>query len=72
MSDAQSEGRGMKDDNFTYKLIIALMFISWMIGALIGANLQKGIEQREAVMKGHAEWIADQSGDAVFKWKEAK
>jgi hypothetical protein len=28
--------------------------------------------QQEAVLKGHAEWVADANGKAVFKWKECK
>jgi hypothetical protein len=27
---------------------------------------------KEAVIKGHAEWVADANGKAVFKWKECK
>jgi len=34
----------------------------------------KGIDnqQQEAVIKGHAEWVANANGKAVFKWKECK
>jgi hypothetical protein len=28
--------------------------------------------QQEAVLKGHAEWVADTSGKPQFKWKECK
>ena len=28
--------------------------------------------KREAVREGHAEWVADASGMAQFKWKEVK
>jgi hypothetical protein len=28
--------------------------------------------QQEAVIKGHAEWVADTIGKPQFKWKECK
>jgi hypothetical protein len=28
--------------------------------------------QQEAVIKGHAEWVADTNGKPQFKWKECK
>ena len=45
--------------------------------ALVFSNLfvfSRGIEnlQREAVLKGHAEWVADKNGSPQFKWKECK
>jgi hypothetical protein len=28
--------------------------------------------QQEAILKGHAEWVADTNGKPQFKWKECK
>jgi hypothetical protein len=43
-----------------------------MFSNLIGFS--RGIEnlQREAILNGHAEWVADTNGKPQFKWKEAK
>jgi hypothetical protein len=46
--------------------LVAAACILW--GGHTGARQVK----EHAVIKGHAEWVADQSGRAVFKWKEAK
>jgi hypothetical protein len=52
--------------------IVVSVIISGLASNRIG--FVGGIDkvQQEAVLKGHAEWVADQSGKPVFKWKEAK
>jgi hypothetical protein len=52
--------------------IVVSVIISGLASNRIG--FVGGIDkvQQEAVIKGHAEWVADQSGKPVFKWKEAK
>lgn len=42
------------------------------IGLIVGGARGKQQIKEEAVLKGHAEWAFDQSGQAVFKWKEIK
>jgi len=49
-------------------LILFVCVISNLIGFISGIDK---VEQ-EAVIKGHAEWVADQSGKPAFKWKECK
>ncbi len=41
---------------------------------LITTVFNEGVDKmkQEAVINGHAEWMSDQSGKAVFKWKECK
>ena len=48
--------------------IIIGCFASNRIGVVVGIDK---VEQ-EAVLKGHAEWVADASGKPQFKWKECK
>jgi hypothetical protein len=42
------------------------------VSNLSGINAGIDKVQQEAVIKGHAEWVADANGKAVFKWKECK
>jgi hypothetical protein len=49
-------------------LVLVLSTISKTRGINDGINQV----QQEAVLKGHAEWVADQSGKPQFKWKECK
>lgn len=62
----------MSDKNWAVMPCILLILFASIISNLFG--FIRGIEnlQREAVLKGHAEWVADQSGKPQFKWKEAK
>jgi len=56
------------------------LIIPIVVGVLIGcfASNRFGVEmgvdkvQQEAVIKGHAEWVADTNGKPQFKWKECK
>ena len=51
-------------------------FLCILLGAVIGGLFAggTGVSQmkQEAVREGHAEWVADASGSAQFKWKECK
>jgi hypothetical protein len=42
------------------------------VSNLCGINTGIDKVQQEAVLKGHAEWVADQTGKPQFKWKECK
>ena len=52
--------------------IVVSVTIGCFASGLIG--LVGGIDkvQQEAVIKGHAEWVADTNGKHQFKWKECK
>jgi hypothetical protein len=56
-------------------LIISIV-VSVIIGCCASTRIGfvGGIDkvQQEAVLKGHAEWVADTNGKPQFKWKEAK
>jgi hypothetical protein len=56
-------------DSFVlFWLILLGLFIAFFTGFYLGETRM----QKEAVVKGHAEWVADANGKAVFKWKECK
>jgi hypothetical protein len=51
---------------------VVLVLFAFTVSNLCGINTGIDKVQQEAVLKGHAEWVADQSGKPVFKWKECK
>lgn len=58
-----------QDDAMPYFLCIILgIIIGGSLGGCTGVSQMK----QAAVRQGHAEWVADASGMAQFKWKECK
>jgi hypothetical protein len=51
--------------------ILFIVFLCVLLN-LVGFNRGIDKQQQEAVLKGHAEWVSDQSGKPQFKWKECK
>ena len=62
----------MKDNPPLVTAIVFSVIFSVLASNRIG--FVGGIDkvQQEAVLKGHAEWVADTSGKPQFKWKECK
>jgi hypothetical protein len=62
----------MRDNSPLIISIVVSVIIAFLASNRIG--FIEGIDkvQQEAVLKGHAEWVADANGKAVFKWKECK
>jgi hypothetical protein len=62
----------MSDKYWLVLPVLLLVLVLSTISKTRGFN--DGIDnmQKEAVLKGHAEWVADTNGKAVFKWKECK
>jgi hypothetical protein len=62
----------MKDNPPIVIAIVVSVIISGLASNRIG--FVDGIDkvQQEAVLKGHAEWVADANGKPQFKWKECK
>jgi hypothetical protein len=62
----------MKDNPPIIIAIVVSVVISGLASNRIGfvGGIDKA--QQEAVLKGHAEWVADTSGKPQFKWKERK
>ncbi len=55
---------------------VMLCFMCVMFGLVIGGLFGQisGVShmKHEAILEGHAEWVADASGKPQFKWKECK
>ena len=58
----------MRDDT----LQCLLMLAAFILGALFGTITTANVWKKEVVVSHHAEWVADSTGEAQFKWKEAK
>ena len=54
-------------------IILCIIFVIFACMLyLCGFNIGIDKAQQEAVLKGHAEWVADTNGKPQFKWKECK
>jgi hypothetical protein len=53
------------------QLVVALV-ICVAAATLFGLVRGETLMCEEAVLKGHAEWVADKEGKPQFKWKECK
>jgi len=64
-------GGKVKDGGIIIAIVVSVI-ISGLASNRIG--FVGGIDkvEQEAVLKGHAEWVADTSGKPQFKWKECK
>jgi hypothetical protein len=62
----------MRDNPPLIISIVVSVIIAFLASNRIG--FVEGIDktQQEAVIKGHAEWVADTNGKPQFKWKECK
>lgn len=65
----------------TLELTIGILIVSLIYYPLYRAfsnddgrvrSVAREMMEREAVIAGHAEWVADTNGRPQFKWKEAK
>ena len=57
--------------------IVVFLFVAWTVAISIiwlseGRNIGYKACQKEAVLKGAAEYVVDESGNPVFQWKESK
>lgn len=68
-SQVQEGGEMKQEDVMPCFLCIILGII---IGSLAGGCAGVSQMKQESVRQGHAEWVADASGMAQFKWKECK
>jgi hypothetical protein len=62
----------MKDNSPIIISIVVSVVISGLASNRIGFVVGIDKVQQEAVVKGHAEWVADKEGKPQFKWKECK
>ena len=73
MAPVRGDGGGEMKDATPVIICGTIVFLFvCVISNLIGFS--DGIDKikLEAVLKGHAEWVADTSGKPQFKWKECK
>jgi len=65
----------VSDKHWQYSLVIpcTLLFVVLVTMCLI-RGFDNGTDQmqQQAVLAGHAEWVADTNGKPQFKWKECK
>ena len=72
MAPVRSDGGiEMRDDTLA-KLTGAVAVSALIIGILLGFTKGDTVLREEAILKGHAEWVADTNGKPQFKWKECK
>ena len=60
----------MKSDDIVPCFLFCIVGIT--LGAFAGQFFGRSQMKHEAVLEGHAEWVANASGAAQFKWKECK
>jgi hypothetical protein len=53
-------------------VILAVIALCIAVVGSFGKFLGASRVCEEAVLKGHAEWVADANGKPQFKWKECK
>jgi|688.fasta_scaffold338273_3 hypothetical protein len=57
----------------TALILTPIAFLAaFVIGIAMGGDKREQYIRMEAVRSGHAEWIADSKGQAIFKWKDLK
>jgi len=66
-----------ESEEFLKTFIAVTLFVAWtvvisIIFYIAGCNDQTKRAQKEAVLKGAAEYVVDESGNPVFQWKENK
>jgi len=61
-----------ESDGFQTKVVLVVIIFCIAIFGTYGRHRGETDVREEAVLKGHAEWVADQSGKPQFKWKEVK
>jgi len=62
----------MKESGLLIIPCVVLGIFACTVSNLSGINFGIDKVQQEAVIKGHAEWVADTNGKPQFKWKECK
>jgi hypothetical protein len=62
----------MSDKYWLVLPVLLLVLVLSTISKTRGIDLGIDKVQQEAVIKGHAEWVADTNGKPQFKWKECK
>jgi hypothetical protein len=73
MAPVWGDGGGeMKASNSEAIVILVIIALSVAASTFFGLVQGGNLIREEAVIKGHAEWVADTNGKPQFKWKECK
>jgi hypothetical protein len=62
----------VSDNDFPWPVLIIPLCLGFVIGMLIGTISAGSSWKTSAVKTGHAQWVANERGEAEFKWKECK
>ena len=62
----------MRDTDVPAIQYVVIIVICVGVATLLSLARGETLMREEAVLKGHAEWVADTSGKPQFKWKECK
>lgn len=60
------------NDSATTLILFLLGFVLFIVGFSCGERNAIRNKEKEAIVKGHATWVADKDGKSTFQWKEAK
>ena len=66
----------VNDTQFSWTLPLAGLCCILFVALLVFAKQHQAEDRlkfnKEAIAKGHAEWVAQPDGSTVFRWKEVK
>jgi hypothetical protein len=62
----------VRDNYFQWPILILPLGLGFVIGMLLGMISTDSTWRASAVKTGHAQWVANERGEAEFKWKECK
>jgi hypothetical protein len=62
----------MKEDGLLKIPCVILVIVASVVSNVCGFFMGIDNMQKVAVIKGHAEWVADKDGKPQFKWQECK
>jgi hypothetical protein len=62
----------VSDKYFPWPILMLPLGLGFIVGMLLGTISTSSSWKASAVKTGHAQWVANERGEAEFKWKEAK
>ena len=62
----------MKDSDLPPIVYVLVICFCVAVSTCFGLGRGEALMRNEAVLNGHAEWVADKEDNAQFKWKDAK
>lgn len=62
----------MRYNDFQWPILMLPLGLGFIVGMLLGTISTNSSWKTSAVKTGHAQWVANERGEAEFKWKEVK